>query len=82
MGGVTGQMVDVMRARFGCDPRSMSAAIAPSAGPCCYEVGTDVWYVTDPTGYEIEVVRWKDDKVSLAVAQSLCSGAPSVEDPN
>ena len=42
VGGVTGQLVDVMRTRFGCDPRSMSAAMAPSAGPCCYEVGTDV----------------------------------------
>ena len=24
------------------------------------------WYVTDPTGYEIEVVLWKDDTVRFA----------------
>ena len=23
------------------------------------------WYLKDPTGYEIEVARWKDDKISL-----------------
>ena len=26
----------------GADPRDLIAAVCPSAGPCCYEVGDDV----------------------------------------
>ncbi len=40
--GVARGLVETMRRTFGCDPRTMVAAIAPSAGPCCYEVGDDV----------------------------------------
>jgi copper oxidase (laccase) domain-containing protein len=27
---------------FGCNPKDLLAAIGPTIGPCCYEVGTDV----------------------------------------
>lgn len=40
--GVSRALVQSMAARFGSDPRAMVAAIAPSAGPCCYEVGPEV----------------------------------------
>jgi YfiH family protein len=38
----TAQMIRVMQQAFGSDPGDLLAAIAPSAGPCCYEVGEDV----------------------------------------
>lgn len=34
--------VQALRDEFGSDPRSLFAAIGPSIGPCCYEVGADV----------------------------------------
>jgi polyphenol oxidase len=38
---ITAGMIDGL-ARLGADPKDVTAAIAPSAGPCCYEVGEDV----------------------------------------
>jgi YfiH family protein len=34
--------VDQMKQRYGARPENFRAAIGASAGPCCYEVGTDV----------------------------------------
>jgi len=38
----TTQMIRMMQREFACDPADIRAAISPSAGPCCYEVGEDV----------------------------------------
>jgi len=40
--GITGNLVRTMVRDFGGQPGTMLAAISPSAGPCCYEVGQDV----------------------------------------
>ena len=40
--GIAGELVTAMQRRYGADPACMQAAICPSAGPCCYEVGEDV----------------------------------------
>ncbi len=40
--GITARMIERMRIEFGSDPADLLAAIAPSAGPCCYEVGPEV----------------------------------------
>jgi polyphenol oxidase len=40
--GAAGHLVRRMQAEFGSDPASLLAAICPSAGPCCYEVGREV----------------------------------------
>lgn len=37
-----------MREEFGSDPGSVVGFIGPSAGPCCYEVGTEVAGQFDP----------------------------------
>lgn len=36
--GIAAEAVRAMRARYGCDPADIQAAIGPSIGPCCYEV--------------------------------------------
>lgn len=40
--GLVSLMVGRMVSAFGCRPARMRAGIAPSAGPCCYEVGEEV----------------------------------------
>lgn len=40
--GATSQMIRLMARRYGSDPARLWTAIAPSAGPCCYEVGDEV----------------------------------------
>jgi polyphenol oxidase len=40
--GATAQMIRLMEREFGSRPERLLAAISPSAGPCCYEVGEDV----------------------------------------
>jgi len=43
MNGIGGATVAVMRDQFGSDPADMIACLGPSIGPCCYEVGGDVF---------------------------------------
>lgn len=40
--GIAGATVTAMRDAFGSDPADLIAAVGPSIGPCCYEVGSDV----------------------------------------
>jgi YfiH family protein len=40
--GVAARTVEVMRDAFGTNPQDLTAAIGPSIGPCCYEVGAEV----------------------------------------
>jgi len=40
--GITARTVARMVETFGCRPARTRAVIAPSAGPCCYEVGEEV----------------------------------------
>lgn len=40
--GIAIRAVEGMRAGFGADPGGMLAAIGPSIGPCCYQVGDEV----------------------------------------
>lgn len=40
---VASSAVNAMVAEFDVDPRNIRAVIGPSIGPCCYEVGDDVW---------------------------------------
>lgn len=42
VGRIAGKLVEVMVEKHGCNASTMLAAISPSAGPCCYEVGDDV----------------------------------------
>ena len=40
--GIVGKGIARMGEEYGSDPREMVAAIGPSIGPCCYEVGEEV----------------------------------------
>ncbi len=40
--GITGNLVERLTGQMKCLPETLKAAIAPSAGPCCYEVGEEV----------------------------------------
>lgn len=40
--GIASRAVDEIGRLYGVDPISLFALIGPSAGPCCYRVGTDV----------------------------------------
>jgi polyphenol oxidase len=41
--GATTRLIDLMVTRFACRPADMLTGIGPGAGPCCYEVGEDVY---------------------------------------
>jgi YfiH family protein len=41
--GLAGRMVGALREHFGCRPEDLRAGVGPGAGPCCYEVGEDVF---------------------------------------
>ncbi|MGB3940455.1 MAG: peptidoglycan editing factor PgeF, partial [Candidatus Manganitrophaceae bacterium] len=40
---ISGKAVRAMTERYGSDPATLYAGIGPSIGPCCYEVGEEVW---------------------------------------
>jgi hypothetical protein len=42
VGRAAEQLVRRMQAEFGSDPAGLLAAVCPSAGPCCFEVGREV----------------------------------------
>lgn len=42
LSGIAAKAVGYLAERYGVDPSSVEAALGPSIGPCCYEVGPDV----------------------------------------
>ena len=43
LGRVAARTVRAMERLLGCEPADLAAAIGPSIGPCCYEVGDEVF---------------------------------------
>lgn len=41
--GIAAKTIDLLVSRFSCRPSDIIAAIGPAIGPCCYEVGSDVY---------------------------------------
>ncbi len=42
VGGVAPEVIRTLRDRFGSNPADVRAALGPSIGPCCFEVGDEV----------------------------------------
>src|SRR3954471_1842079 len=51
--------VEAMRREFGSEPRNLVAAMGPSIGPCCYEVGSELVDAFAAAGHERYLIeRW------------------------
>ena len=56
---IAGRTVSALAAAAGGAPRDIVAAIGPSIGPCCYEVGPEVRETFHVAGFtELELDRW------------------------
>jgi len=83
--GVTGELCSAMAREFGVGAEELVAAIAPSAGPCCYQVGPEVreaalaglgsraerFFLPDA-----EADRWRFDLWAANIAQLRAFGLP------
>jgi len=80
--GITTRLIERMRAEFLSDPSTLRAAIAPCAGPCCYEVGPEVRRIFRTRMPEADVFfapkdhKYLLDLPSANVAQLTAAGVP------
>jgi len=67
IGQISRELVVTMASRFSAQPSDIVACICPSVGPCCYEVGDDVFNaLTGSVGrYAERFFTKKDDKMYL-----------------
>jgi YfiH family protein len=57
--GVATATIDALRREFGSAPETLIAAIGPSIGPCCYEVGDELVDAFRRDGHApADVARW------------------------
>jgi YfiH family protein len=82
--GITAAMLARLREDLGVDPATVAAAMGPSAGPCCYEVGDEVR--EDAIGrlgpgagrYFLRVGdRWRFDLWTANLSQLIGAGVPA-----
>ena len=61
--GICQAAVAQMHSVYGCDPRSLVAAVGPCIGVCCYEVGQEVldalasWYTPPAQGRRVDLAE-------------------------
>jgi YfiH family protein len=56
--GISRGAVQAMRRELGVEPQNLIAAIGPSIGPCCYEVGPEVFDAFRRCATEDQLARW------------------------
>ena len=68
---ISGKAVREMVSRYGSEPSALLAGIGPCIGPCCYEVGEDVWGELErkySPGPEV-VIHEREGKAKLDLAR-------------
>jgi YfiH family protein len=73
-GGIVSRTIEAMKDSFGCRTESLLAFVGPGIGPCCYQVGQDVykaiagtcpaaesWFLSDPQPDERYGPKWRLD---------------------
>lgn len=68
---ISAKAVDAMQTNYGSKPKDILSGIGPSIGPCCFEVGSDVWEKLErgyPYGKQV-VVHGKGEKAWVDLAQ-------------
>ena len=77
--GVPGATVRALATRYGSKPRDLVAAIGPSVGACCYEVGSDVREAFRAGGFsETRSNRWFSDAPVPSSENPPMDGLPDV----
>lgn len=73
---IVSKTVDKMTEVYGCDPKEIIAAIAPSIGRCCYEVGEDVaeHFFNMPEGFTSKGGKYMLDLPFINKQQLLDAG--------
>ena len=79
LNNISGKTIAAMKVRFGSEPSKLIAAIGPSIGPCCFEVGNDVAAKFAENGYHNAIKENEDknpsiDLWSCCIEQLLESG--------
>ena len=84
--GVAGAAIETLTRELGATPANMVAAIGPSIGPCCYEVGSELVDAFAAAGHARHLVdRWfsqRGEKLFLDVPganrdQLILAGVPA-----
>jgi polyphenol oxidase len=80
--GVAGAAVHALTREFGATPENLVAAIGPSIGPCCYEVGSDLVDAFAAAGHARHLIdRWFSLKSSGAGIRARGAGTLVLDVP-
>lgn len=77
---IAGETVKKMVSAFGCSPQEIIAAIGPSIGGCCFEVGSEVYVLfaerySSPEFYtSLGKDKWKVDLQAIIRSELLAEG--------
>lgn len=73
LSGIAAKTVRAMIETFGADPAHLRAGIGPTIGPCCYEVGQEVWEaVEERHPYAARALSHLPDRTGKAMLDLAC----------